>query len=132
MATTKIADNEAYSIYVLASKNRVYFKIKGYWRNAAAVPEYLNDWSKALNLLNDRFTMVTDSTEMKAHPDDVKELHHQVQAMLLKKQVIRVAGISTTSITEFQLNNIAKTTGLPKKNFRDLAEAEKWLDEMTS
>ena len=41
----------------------------------------------------------------------------------------KVAEIMQNDVTEMQLDSLAKTTQFPKKNFRDRATAELWLDE---
>jgi len=132
MKKVTIADNEAYTIDVAVEKNRAYLTIKGYWRNPEAVPDYLNDWSRALGQLTQGFTLLTDAREMKTHPQDVKEVHRQAQVLVKEKGVARVAELVVNSITEVQLNAVAKTTEFPKMSFRDTADAEKWLDEVNA
>jgi hypothetical protein len=129
MEKIKIADNKHYSLYVTPSSNRAYLTILGYWRNEAAVPEYLADWKKALSLLQEGFTLLTDASEMKTHPNDVKLLHEQAQLLVKTMNVSKVAEIVKDTIAEMQLDALARTTKFPKRSFTDRAEAEKWLDE---
>lgn len=129
MTKQKIADNKHYNIYVLPEKNRAYLKILGFWRSPEVVPEYLNDWKKALSHLKQGLTLLTDASEMKTHPMEVRKLHEQAQALLLKQNVMKVAEIIKDDVTEMQLDAVAKTTQFPKKNFTTVEAAEKWLDE---
>lgn len=129
METIKIADNQQYSIYVSPRLNRAYLRIIGFWRNAAAVPDYLEDWKKALTFLQDRFTLLTDATEMKTHPADVKLLHEQAQRLVMARNISKIAELMNDDIAEMQLDVIAKVTKFPKKNFKNREEAEKWLNE---
>jgi hypothetical protein len=129
MAITTISNNKLYKIEISKEKNRAYLKIIGFWRNAAAVPEYLSDWNKAISSLTKGFTLLTDASEMKTHPQDVRRLHEQAQAMLLKGGVRKVAEVLKDDVAEMQLDAVAKATQFPKKNFRSREEAEKWLDE---
>ena len=129
MSTVKINDNKYYRISVAPEKNRAYLKILGFWRNAEVVPDYLKDWTKATSLLKKGFTLLTDASEMKTHPQDVRKLHEQAQAIILKAGVSKVAEVLKDDVAEMQLDAVAKTTQFPKKNFRTAEHAEKWLDE---
>lgn len=129
MEKIKIADNKHYSIFVSPALNRAYLKIVGYWRNEAAVPTYLEDWKKALAKLQDGFTLLTDASEMKTHPTDVKLLHEQAQLLVKKKNVSKVAEIIKDDVAGMQLDALAKTTQFPKQNFNSYEAAEKWLDQ---
>jgi hypothetical protein len=126
---TVINDTKFYRISVATEKNRAYLKILGFWRNAEAVPDYLKDWAKAASMLKKGFTLLTDASEMKTHPSDVRKLHEQAQAMILKAGVSKVAEVLKDDVAEMQLDAVAKTTQFPKRNFRTAEEAEKWLDE---
>ena len=129
MATTTIKDNKYYKIQISKEKNRAYLKIIGFWKNAEVVPDYLIDWTKATSALSKGFTLLTDASEMKTHPQEVRKLHEQAQAILLKAGVSKVAEILKDEVAEMQLDAVAKTTKFPKKNFRTVVDAEKWLDE---
>lgn len=124
-----ISDNDKYVLQVDTKKNRVYLRIIGYWRNVEAVSGYLSDWKKAINLTSRGFTLLTDASEMKTHPSDVKDLHLEAQAMIIKAGILKVAEVLKDDIAEMQLNAVAKQTRFPKKNFYIREEAEQWLDE---
>ena len=128
MPLAKINDNKYYRISVAPEKNRAYLKILGFWRSVEVVPDYLKDWTKATSLLKKGFTLLTDASEMKTHPQDVRKLHEQAQAIILKAGVSKVAEVLKDDVAEMQLDAVAKTTQFPKKNFRTADEAEKWLD----
>lgn len=125
-----VADNKHYLLAVNVDKNRAYLKIKGYWRNVDAVPQYIADWKKTTRLLRRNFTLLTDATQMKTHPQDVRKLHEEAQALLLKSGVVRIAELVQDDIAEIQLDAVAKASAFPKKNFRDQSQAELWLDEV--
>jgi predicted nuclease of restriction endonuclease-like RecB superfamily len=129
MPSITIRDNKYYKLIVSPEKNRAYLTIIGYWRNKDVVPDYLKDWATAVSSLKKGFTLLTDASQMKTHPKDVRTLHEQAQALVLKAGVIKVAEIMKDDIAEIQLDAVAKTTQFPKKNFRTAEEGEKWLDE---
>ena len=128
MPSVKINDTKYYTISITPEKNRAYLKIIGFWRNPEVVPDYLKDWTKATSLLSKGFTLLTDASEMKTHPQELRKLHEQAQAILLKAGVSKVAEILKDQVAEMQLDAVAKTTQFPKRNFRSAEEAEKWLD----
>ena len=129
MPTVKINDTRFYRISVSPEKNRAYLKILGFWRSTEVVPDYLNDWNKAMSMLKKGFTLLTDASEMKTHPQDVRKLHEQAQAIILKAGVSKVAEVLKDDVAEMQLDAVAKTTQFPKKNFKTAVDGEKWLDE---
>lgn len=130
MSIKTINNNKYYRIDVAPEKNRAYLKIIGFWRNAETVPDYLADWTKAVSSLTKGFTLLTDASEMKTHPADVRKLHEQAQAIILKGGVRKVAEVLKDDVAEMQLDAVAKTTQFPKRNFRTWEEAEGWLDEV--
>ena len=130
MSLTTISSNKHYVIEIAPEKNRAYLKIIGFWRSPEVVPSYITDWKKALAGLKKDFTLLTDASEMKTHPQELRKLHEEAQTLLLKGQVRKVAEVMQDDVTEMQLNAVAKTTQFPKKNFRDRATAELWLDEV--
>jgi len=129
MSKVKISENKHYTIYISTEKNRAYLKIIGFWRNPEVVPDYLPDWTKAVSKLKKGLTLLTDASEMKTHPQELRKLHEQAQALLLKAGVSKVAEIIKDDVAEMQLDSVAKTTQFPKKTFRSAEDAEKWLDE---
>ncbi|WNB17939.1 hypothetical protein [Marivirga arenosa] len=124
-----IAENKQYSIKVDVSKNRAYLKIIGFWRNKEDIPGYLNDWDKAIGKLKTGFTLLTDATEMKIHPGDVRDVHSKAQKKVIDAGIRKVAELHNSGGQEMQLDSVSKETGMPKKNFDNEEDANKWLDE---
>ena len=129
MQNISIAQTPQYELSVNKGKNRAYLKIIGFWRNPEQVPDYLNDWTRASTYLLPGFTLLTDATEMKIHPTAVRELHGKAQTLLVQKGVKKVAELQADKVAELQLDGVSKETQMPKRNFNDRQEAEKWLDE---
>lgn len=130
MPVQTIRENKYYRIEVSKEKNRAYLKIFGFWKSPDIVPDYLADWAKAASVLVKGFTLLTDASEMKTHPVDVRKLHEQAQAILMKAGVSKVAEIMKDDVAEMQLDAVAKATKFPKQNFRSVPDAEKWLDQL--
>lgn len=129
MTPTNISNNKHYQLAVDPGKNRVYLKIIGFWNNPEVVPNYLSDWAKTIANTKKGFTILTDASEMKTHPQELRKIHEQAQALILKGGVSKVAEIISHDVTTMQLDAVARKTQFPKKNFKDKVEAEKWLDE---
>lgn len=128
MAIQTIAQNKQYVLAADTDKNRAYLRINGYWRNVDAVSDYISDWKKTLALMKKGFTLLTDASEMKTHPQDVRKLHEEAQGLLLKAGVSKIAEVIKDDIAEMQLDALAQTTKFPKQNFRTVEDAERWLD----
>lgn len=123
-----IVQNKFYELYISETKNRAYLKIIGFWRNPETVPEYLSDWEKTLTQLKKGFTLLTDASEMKTHPQEMRKVHENAQKMVMDAGLTKVAEVIPNDITEYQLDSIAQTNGFPKRTFRTVEDAEKWLD----
>lgn len=126
--TTSIAQTPQYELSVSKAKNRAYLIINGFWRGPEVVPEYINDWKKAVLALKPGFTLLTDAREMKIHPASVRSLHEEAQSLIVKAGVRKVAELQADKVAEMQLDGVSKETKMPKQNFTDQQEAEKWLD----
>lgn len=126
-----IAQTPQYEITISKSKNRAYLRILGFWRNPEQVENYLEEWRKALKELKPGFTLLTDAREMKIHPAAVRKVHEDAQALVIDAGLLRVAEVQADKIAEMQLDGVSADTKMPKKNFNDPLEAERWLDEVS-
>ncbi|MEM6845776.1 MAG: hypothetical protein AAF632_26435 [Bacteroidota bacterium] len=126
---TLVADTPQYKIEVLPENNRAYLTIVGFWRNPEAVSEYLNDWKHAIKQLENGFTLLTDARDMKIHPTSVRPIHEQAQNLIIEAGIRGVAEVQG-SIAEVQLDSVSAQTQMPKRNFTNPDEAEKWLDSL--
>lgn len=123
-----IAQTPQYELLVSKIKNRVYLRIIGFWRSPEQVSNYLSDWARALAEIKPGFTLLTDAREMKIHPASVRVLHQEAQAMVVSAGVRQVAEVQKDMIAEMQLDGVSLETNMPKKNFTDVQEAERWLN----
>ena len=128
----QVAKNIYYELLYNETKNRIYFKICGFWKNKGVVPELLDDWDKALTYVQPKFTVITDMSTMITHPQELKNLHAEAQHKVRAAGVLQVANIlPDDKIARLQIAAIADTTQLPSRNFDSLEEAEQWLDSDT-
>lgn len=127
---TIIAKNDNYELAADSEKNRAYLKIIGFWRNPQEVSDYIEDWKKTLSHLKSGFTLLTDATEMKVHPPEVKEVHAKAQDLIIGFGVKQVAEVLSNVFSTAQLDSVASDTTMPKKNFKSWEEAERFLDSV--
>lgn len=128
----QIAKNDQYELSVDVSKNRAYLTINGYWRNVEQVSGYISDWRRAVNYLSDGFTLLTDASTMKTHPQDVKELHKAAQELIINAGVRQVAEVLSDVIATAQLNAVSNDSKMPKKGFSSREEANAFLDSVSA
>lgn len=128
----EIAKTNKYSIEVNKTKNRVYFKIYGFWGGLSEVPDYFTDWQRATKEVTKGFTILTDAREMITPMPEVSELHKRTQTMLVAAGLRKTAELASSKpIEQSALRRYAKVSGMVKRNFEDQPEAEKWLDTST-
>ncbi|MDJ1486091.1 hypothetical protein QNI16_36755 [Cytophagaceae bacterium YF14B1] len=127
----EIAKTPQYEIAIDETKNRVYLKVLGYWRNAESVANYISDWRKTLALLKPNFTLLTDLTTMLTHPAEVLGIHKQAQELLTENGLRHTAEVAPKDfVTAFQLSKVAKSSQMPVRQFPTVAEAEAFLDTL--
>jgi hypothetical protein len=123
--------NDFYEMRIDNSKNRVYFKIKGFWRDPISLSNYLIDWENVIKKMNPRCTILTDATEMTAPTREVVEKCHIPAQQLVMKKAGRIAEFVSSAITNLSIQNLGKMSGMDvlKKSFHTKEEAEAWLDD---
>jgi len=125
-----IATTEYYSLAVDQAKNRLYLTINGFWKNRAAVSNYLADLKKATQELSTGYTVFTDVTQMKTPPQDVAALHIEAQKVVVSAGLRKTAELVAQNVAiSMPLNRYAKTSGMQRRTFHEREEAEVWLDE---
>jgi hypothetical protein len=125
----EIAQTNCYKIGIDKTKNRLYLKVIGFWNDFSLVSNYPDDIKKAGQELTPGFTVLADLTEMEPMPKEVGHLHEQAQKILVVLGLRKTAEILPSStILKMQVNKYAKSSEMPKAEFRSIEEAEAWLD----
>ncbi|RDV14374.1 hypothetical protein DXT99_14715 [Pontibacter diazotrophicus] len=123
-----VAQNQCYELLYDSVKNRIYFIVKGFWKNKEAVPHYLKDIEKALKLAKPGFSLLSDLRTMITHPQRLCSMHIEAQTLLRKAGLNRVASVEPLDrIATLQLKEIMAKSELPLKRFTSCQEAETWL-----
>lgn len=118
-----------YKISVNTDKNRVYLILRNFWKNADSVKNYLIDWQAAIKIIHPNFTVITDCRDMKTFPADVVKIHQQAQELLIKSGLLKVVDLlGDSAFTEFQTDKIVSQTGMNRVVFKDMEQAEIYLD----
>ncbi|MHA2295042.1 MAG: hypothetical protein ACXADA_03450 [Candidatus Hodarchaeales archaeon] len=122
--------NEYYEIEYDQVKNRVYFKIKGFWESVDVVPNFEKDWMNTIVNAKNGFTICADLLDMKPFPKDVEQLNAQVQQKLMEKGLRKVGQVAPVVVAG-QVNNLSRKSGLRDvlRAFYTLEQAEYWLDK---
>lgn len=127
---THIARNKCYEISYDGTKNRIYFSILGFWKSKASIPDFLNDWEKALQLVTPGFTVLIDMRTMITHPQQLNGLHEQSMKMIRDAGVSQIANVMPTDrIASLQINEITDRVELPVHVFETCKAADEWLDQ---
>lgn len=123
-----VAQNQYYELLYDSMKNRIYFIIKGFWKNKEAVPHYIKDMQKALKLAQPGFSLLSDLRTMITHPQRLCTLHIEAQTLLREAGLVKVASVEPVDrIATLQLKEIMTKSQLPLRCFRTCQEAEAWL-----
>jgi hypothetical protein len=125
-----IAKTEFYLIQVDQVINRAYLSFFGFCSKPTEIPNFLSDIEKACRRLNTGFTLLTDALQLKIPPPEVAALHEKSQELWIKGGLSWTAEVLPESaVVQLALNRYSKTTGMKKRVFKTLSEAEDWLDD---
>jgi len=125
----EIIKNQYYEIGFNKEINRMFVKVKGYWRNPDSVPNYVNDIHTIGSELSPGFTLIADLRDMKTPPLSLNPIHEAAQRTLIEKGLDRTAellpekDIVLKSVTQ----RIADESTMKKQTFSDESAAENWL-----
>ncbi|BDD09042.1 hypothetical protein FUAX_14740 [Fulvitalea axinellae] len=123
----QIANTPFYEITYLPRKNRIYFKVRGLWPSKRSIPNYIMDWRKALTVTQKRFSVLSDLSDMEAHPNDIKEFHEKVEELLNRAGVLKTAEVLADNKLHPFETPMKETT-----KFETLQAADRWLDYSTA
>ncbi len=91
---TLIAHNDFYSITVNHTQQRLYIKVSGLWNSARLVPNYCQDISTAVSLLQETFTCLADFSAMRPFSQEVADhVHIPALRRLMRSNLCRSAQI---------------------------------------
>ncbi|MBN1162960.1 MAG: hypothetical protein JXB45_00135 [Candidatus Krumholzibacteriota bacterium] len=124
-------ENQYYTLDYDSRKNRVHWKVIGFWKSVEVVQEVKNDWNAILKRTSKGFTIIADLTEMNAPPKAVEKLHEEIQETIIEAGVRKVATVLSSTMTKWAVISITDRSGMSVylKNFNSRLDAESWLDE---
>jgi hypothetical protein len=127
-----IVKNKYYEIHYDEKKNRVYYKVTGFWENIDIVPNYTNDIKSVAKFVKPNYTMLVDTRNLEVHPQDVEELRIWAQEEAVKMGMFKAAQIvSEDFISELQFDDMTERANFLKGKFSNFEEAEAWLDKIS-
>ena len=125
-----IHENKHYQIGIDKEKNRAFITIIGFWRNPGEVSEYLPDLDRALLQLQPGFTLLTDLSQMKTHPQTLNPVHLAAQQLLLSRGLTQTAEVVASSMVQFQTESLSRQSAMPLQQFSSPVEAIAYLDSV--
>ncbi|MDM8552152.1 hypothetical protein QUF72_18855 [Desulfobacterales bacterium HSG2] len=125
----KIAKNAYYELAYDEVKNRIYWTMKGYWRNMSVVPDFDKDWDTVQRMTRSGWTIFGDLSALRAMPDDVKNAQDERQKKLMRDGCTKVSCLVKSAVTKISLNVALADSGMDKilRYFDNAIEAERWL-----
>ena len=126
-----IAKTAYYSIEVDKTKNRIYLTVLGFWKNAAAVPSFVEDVTTACKEVSPGFTVLADVSRMITPPPEVAAVHEKAQQATVAAGLRKTAEIlpKEKALEKMALAKWSTASGMLKGMFHAIADAEAWLDE---
>lgn len=119
-----------YYLGVDVESNLIVIKPIGFWASVALVPDYLNQILSSIdNDLKDDFGVIYDISEMKAHPQEVRDQIHIKGVYEITKRRPKASSVVSpeSTIAKMQIALIRKSAAnestSPAKEFTTLEEA---------
>ncbi len=127
----EIAQNEYYELAYDEAKNRVYWTMKGFWRNMSVVPDFNKDWDTIQEMTKQGFTIFGNLSKLKTMPEEVSHAQDERQKKLLEGGCSKVSCMVDSAVTKMTLNKALEGSGMDKilQYFDDKFDAESWLDK---
>ncbi len=124
----QVAANAYYTISYDEIKNRVFLSISGIWSKEAQVPNWLTDIQTVIDMAGPRFTLVNDLTNM--GPTMIPKLLVAAQEIIMGGGVRKACEIHRSeTLAKMAVKRVADNSGIAKREFDNMEEAEAWMDE---
>lgn len=125
-----IAFRPEYQITAEITRNRIFYKHFAEIAQAQELPDYIDDWRKALETMRPGFTILSDMTDLQVVSAHLSSLIEQAQQLLEGRGLRMIASVHAP---ETDLSADDPTAGKwPQRRFTDLWEADKFLDEVAA
>ena len=124
-----IAENDYYKLAYDESKNRVLWRMIGFWKSLAVVPDFDKDWDRAQSLAKPGFTIYADLSKLEIMPPEVEKAQEERQKKLIHEGCRRVACLIGKETSKISLNKALKGSGMEKilRYCDSNKEAAEWL-----
>jgi hypothetical protein len=125
----QIEKNNYYEISYNEKKNRIFYKLTGYWPSCCHIPNYINHIDLALSYVKPGFTMLVDISLVEPHPPEIECIRKRAKLKAINKGLLSAAIVSSKSIvSSLQFDEMTKCTHFPKHQFNNVEDAEKFLE----
>lgn len=124
-----IARNDYYELEIDLQKNRGYILLSGYWDNAFAVKDFLEDIRTGIQKLTAGFTVLIDMIKYNGTASGLHHLHIEAQQIAVDAGVSRIAELfNRNPVLKTFSESYSRETGAITMTFHDKLHAERWLD----
>ena len=128
-----IAFRPEYQITAEITRNRIFYKHFAELAQAQELPEYLHDWQQALDSMRPGFTILSDMTELAEVSGPLARLFEQAQQLLDGRGLRMIATVQPPEVALPHAHDSPEAPSkFPRRNFTDLWEADKFLDELAA
>ena len=104
----------------------MYIRISGFWRTKEG---YLEDLEEACKAMGADFKIHVDLRTMKAPKKEIGQVHIDAQRILMSYGLAMTAEIlGENALAKLALKMYSDTSGMKKRIFSSMDEAEAWLD----
>lgn len=125
-----IANVPFYELRVNKQKNRIYFCAQTTLSAPSQVPDFFQDWQRALQEVDRGFTFLADLSKVEAFPHNLEAMTVQAQKAMVAAGIYQAAEVFTKEEVELRLTQISKLSDYPLNIFDNTQDAERWLDEV--
>ena len=121
---------EHYTLSYDPTKNRIYIKSVGFWKDTSIADQFLADFNNVLSSAKGNFTLVSDNRQLKVMPQEVGSKLHEVQQIAINKGLRKSAIVTSEDITaNMQIRRVSRQNSIDEGYFNTIEEAEGWLDK---
>ncbi|MFW9879238.1 MAG: STAS/SEC14 domain-containing protein [Candidatus Thorarchaeota archaeon] len=123
-----MVESEFYNVKFDESQNFLNLKLNGFWADKDLYKELEGKIKDLLGKTKPDWKMLVDLTDFKTPPMELWKEIAQIQEILVKKGLRKIAEILPKSIiTRMAVNSFSSPSGLERHQFPNIEEAMAWL-----
>ncbi|WP_070730282.1 hypothetical protein [Hymenobacter lapidarius] len=126
-----IAARPEYQITVEYEKNRLFYQNFGQMQQAVSLPDYLEDWTRALSEVRPGFSILSDMQVVNQCNQALLTIFQAVEQMIVARGVSMVAEVHVPGLsTRRGCDGVTTAQAMPVRHFLTVWEAVQFLDDV--